>query len=560
MDKIISCEEKIYIFDNNTFWGDKKYKNFISSDITLAGKYIWNASPTIFKRKENSKNKSNDTDIIYYLEELEDVNGNRITLVIPKDLRPEEESKTHYEITGKLITHPDNYSYKIKLYAQLLVEDIKEISVNASYYVEMNQIIELRKKLLDSREKIPKQKVEDLSQKLIANKKINFLVIASYPKVNQYCTSDILNDVYENNAPNKENMKKYFGFFTEGKENINIIRTTFAKKEKIIFDIKSKIEESEIAYDYLVFIKGGGSNMSIFDDTEFCEEVVNFKIPLITAVGHKDDSGRLLCQLADIDFPVPNNLGVNLIKAITDLEKAALAQELKEKKEFPPSPKFDDFKTQINNLKKEKEELERQLDFINQINTQKDSTIKKHGAEIINLKEKIKNLEKNISFTNKINAEKDLTIDKNKIEINNYKDKIDDLSNNINMKKFKLYISLIVIIILIGYVIYATFFINTKDIKKPNPEITSTKVKKEEINNSIASKPKQNEKTKIDNSKKAPTKKLQYSEDEVFTKLLWKGYKGEKAIYDFQKANGMPSTGKVDEALLKKLEIKVKYQ
>lgn len=57
MDKIISCEEKIYIFDNNTFWGDKKYKNFISSDITLAGKYIWNASPTIFKRKENSKNK-----------------------------------------------------------------------------------------------------------------------------------------------------------------------------------------------------------------------------------------------------------------------------------------------------------------------------------------------------------------------------------------------------------------------------------------------------------------------------------------------------------------------
>lgn len=481
MDKIISCEEKIYIFDNNTFWGDKKYKNFISSDITLAGKYIWNTSPTIFKRKENSKNKSNDTDTIYYLEELEDVNGNKITLVIPNDLRPKKEPKTNYEIIGKLITYPDYYSYKIKLYGQLLVEEIKEISADMSYYSKMKQILELRENLLELREKKQKQDIKYILSK--EKEKVNFLIIASLKGHNGVKETDILNDVYGNNNQRKYKKKalnEHYNFSTE--KDKNIIRTSFSSKEGIVLKIKKKIEEARknnIIYDYLVFIKGGGQNMLIFNDTEFCNDIINLKIPIITAVGHSDDDSRLLCQLSDIDLVSPTELGKTLISLIFNLKK-----------------------------EEEKEKLEKQLDL----------TIKK------------------------------------------YEDEIKNLNNSINMKKFKLYIALIVIIILIGYAIYATFFINIKDIKKSNPEITNTKVKKEEINNSIASKPKQNEKSKIDNSKKTPTKKLQYSEDEVFTKLLWKGYKGEKAIYDFQKANGMPSTGKVDEALLKKLEIKIKYQ
>ncbi len=55
-------------------------------------------------------------------------------------------------------------------------------------------------------------------------------------------------------------------------------------------------------------------------------------------------------------------------------------------------------------------------------------------------------------------------------------------------------------------------------------------------------------------------KKLIYSEDEVYTNLIWKGYRGERAIYEFQKDNGMPQTGKIDERLLKKLGIKPKYK
>ncbi len=487
-------KEEIYIFDNNTFWGDNKFKNFIFSDITLAGKYIWSTSPTTFKQKEyfkNLENKQKDTDKIYYLEELEDVNGNRITLVIPNDLRPKEEPKTNYEIIGKLITYPDYYSYKIKLYGQLLVEKIKEISTDMSYYSKMKQILELRENLLELREKKQKQDIKYIISK--EKEKVNFLIIASLKGHNGVKETDILNDVYGNNDQRKYKKKalnEHYNFSTE--KDKNIIRTSFSSKEGIISKIKKKIEEARknnIIYDYLVFIKGGGQNMLIFNDTEFCNDIINFKIPIITAVGHSDDDSRLLCQLSDIDLVSPTELGKTLISLIFNLKK-----------------------------EEEKEKLEKELDLINQVNTQKDSTIKK------------------------------------------YEDEINNLKKIINMKKFKLYIALIFIIILIGYAIYTTFFINSKDIKKSNTEIINTKVKKENLSNSTVSKPKQNEKNKIDNSKKTPTKKLKYSEDEVFTKLLWKGYKGEKAIYDFQKANGMPSTGKVDEALLKKLEIKIKYQ
>lgn len=458
-------KEEIYIFDNNTFWGDNKYRNFIYSNITLAGKYIWSTSPTTFKQKKNFKNlenEENDTDIMYYLEELEDVNGNRITLVISDKIRPKEEPKTNYEIIGKLITYPDYYSYKIKLYGQLLVEKIKEVSTDESYYSNMNQIIELRKKLLESRKKSEKQDINYISSKLKRKEKINFLIIASSKGHNGVKETDILNDVYGNNDQRKYKKKalnEHYNFSTE--KDKNIIRTSFSSKKVIISKIKKKIEEARknnIIYDYLVFIKGGGQNMLIFNDTGFCNDIINLKIPIITAVGHSDDDSRLLCQLSDIDLVSPTELGKTLISLIF-------------------------------NLKKEKENI----------------------------------------------------LEKEKIE------------KKIKKKNFLLTITFILILFLISYIFYIKFLTNTEKIKKFDPEITNT-------NNPIVSKPKQNEKNKIDNSKKAPTKKLQYSEDEVFTKLLWKGYKGERAIYDFQKANGMPSTGKVDEHLLKKLEIKIKYQ
>lgn len=70
-----------------------------------------------------------------------------------------------------------------------------------------------------------------------------------------------------------------------------------------------------------------------------------------------------------------------------------------------------------------------------------------------------------------------------------------------------------------------------------------------------------NEKIKTNETTAPPKpKKLVYSEDEVYTRLIWKGYRGERAIYEFQRDNGMPQTGKIDEKLLNKLGIKPKFK
>lgn len=524
MDKIISYNEKkegIFKFENNNIWKNENYKDFSISNITLVGKYIISkpSKKVLYKYevKNNENKKSESKTLLCYLDELEDINGIKISLLTPHYLRPQYKSEKSFQITGTLITFPDGYSSKIKLYAQLLVKEITNVSKEAEYYSEMNKIIELRKNLLELIERPNKQNIESIYSKLKEKGKVNFLIIASSKGHNGVKETDILNDTYGKNCDQESNKKKierFFGFSTELDKNI--IRTFFSNKKIIISEIKEKIEEAKknkVIYDYLVFVKGGGQNMSIFNDTEFCNDIINLKIPFITAVGHSDDDCRLLCLLSDIDLITPTDFGKELIEIIKSTEKKdEVIEELKNKK------RADTFKNKMN-------ELESKNDSLN--NT---------------LKQKEKNIE---SLKNSLRI---LEVEKRKIE------------KKVNKKDFLLTIAFILLFFLMSYIIYIKFFTNTDEFKKDNSEITNTKVKKENTNNSIASKPKQNEKSKIDNSKKASTKKLQYSEDEVFTKLLWKGYKGEKAIYDFQKANGMPSTGKVDENLLKKLEIKIKYQ
>lgn len=55
-------------------------------------------------------------------------------------------------------------------------------------------------------------------------------------------------------------------------------------------------------------------------------------------------------------------------------------------------------------------------------------------------------------------------------------------------------------------------------------------------------------------------KKLVYSEDDVYTHLLWKGYRGEDSLERFKRDHGLPANRVVDEKVLKLLGIKVKYK
>ena len=165
----------------------------------------------------------------------------------------------------------------------------------------------------------------------------------------------------------------------------------------------------------------------------------------------------------------------------------------------------------------------------------------------------------------------------------------EDIKEELGSVKTKNVIFMFIIVILLGYSIFSTFFMK-REVKEKNEttkieEVSREKnikieeVKKEEKNNTTKNTLKENlnnlkdkiitteKKDNNNNQKNIPTKKaenkskkLVYSEDDIYTVLLWKGYKGEKAIQEFQRDNGMKVTGKVDENLLKKLGIKIEYK
>ena len=165
----------------------------------------------------------------------------------------------------------------------------------------------------------------------------------------------------------------------------------------------------------------------------------------------------------------------------------------------------------------------------------------------------------------------------------------ENIKEELGSAKTKNVIFMFIIVILLGYSIFSIFFmkrevkekIETTKIEEINREknIKGEDIKKEEKNNITKNTLKENldnlkekiiateKKNSNNNQKNISTKKVEnkgkklvYSEDYLYTVLSWKGYRGERAIQEFQKANGMKVTGKVDENLLKKLGIEIEYK
>ena len=472
-------------------------KNKENQELILIGKYI----------KTNSENEI----ILGY---LEDINMSMITLIKGEEKNIQLEAENIYKVTGKLKEFPDNYSNKLKLYIQLEVNQIEKLE-KSNYPSEIRNILERKEKIL-TRKKVEKAELlDEINKKLIAKEKMNFLYIVSERyKINDE-EKDILNDLYSVKWE-KNNLQTQFGLEFDSEDNI--IRTKFKKdeffsKEGTLNKIKTRVKNNN--FDGIVFIKGGGNNMKIFEDIDFCEEIVNLNTPFITAVGHTDDNELLLSQAANINYSTPTRLGVEFLK------------------------------------------LSSKIYFANQ----KDKALTDEKIKLKNSEDKFKKLEEE------------------KIEI----------EGKLGSAKTKNVIFMFIIVILLGYSIFSTFFmkreVESKSETTKIEEINRKKnikvedIKKEEKNNTTKNTLKENldnlkekiigtEKKDSNNNQKNISikkvenkgKKLVYSEDYLYTVLSWKGYRGERAIQEFQKANGMKVTGKVDENLLKKLEIKVEYK
>ncbi|TPN82926.1 exodeoxyribonuclease VII large subunit [Aquimarina algicola] len=61
--------------------------------------------------------------------------------------------------------------------------------------------------------------------------------------------------------------------------------------------------------DLLVFIRGGGQGLEVFNELELCKKAIELPVPFITGIGHDTDV-TLLQKVADKSFSTPTSVGV----------------------------------------------------------------------------------------------------------------------------------------------------------------------------------------------------------------------------------------------------------
>lgn len=494
---------EIVRFKSWDLWGKTGYKEESTEEIEIVGKFY-----------NISDNKT-------FMGELVDSNMVAIT-ILKREFNTTFIDGEYYKIRGKIKKYPDRYSDNVKLFVQIIPQEIEYLQ-EKNYPEQLKEDIKKIKRLEEEINKRERKSIEDI-KKFVEKDRNSLLYIVS--DVAQDGKRDILNDLYS--ADSKNILNEKFGLNSE-----NIVRVKFNSKDwsKALAELIEKAQK----YQAIVFIKGGGSSMKFFDDIDFCDEVLNLGKPFITAVGHADDDERLLCRLADINYQTPTLLGVKFLEMFS--QKSSTSNEIKQsygggvlKESFS---NFEELKTQFNSLKEENNSLIKKVEGLKQYEEKIESlNLKNHSLE-----EDIKSL-------------------KRKVKLKNI-----------------LLLFLIPLFVLFN-MIYLYF-------SNPKKEITIQETVKEEIKKDIQplkeeksnliekvqekiSEKAENKKVvkedKKEISKVEKKKRLVYSEDDVYTVLLWKGYKGEKAINNFQRDNGMKVTGKVDEALLKKLGVKYRFE
>lgn len=81
--------------------------------------------------------------------------------------------------------------------------------------------------------------------------------------------------------------------------------------------------------DLLVFIRGGGTGLEVFDELELCKKAIELPVPFITGIGHDQDV-TLLQKVSDKSFSTPTAVGVFLQEMIEIHKRRESVIKLKE--------------------------------------------------------------------------------------------------------------------------------------------------------------------------------------------------------------------------------------
>ncbi|AXT51348.1 hypothetical protein D1818_11075 [Aquimarina sp. BL5] len=71
--------------------------------------------------------------------------------------------------------------------------------------------------------------------------------------------------------------------------------------------------------DLLVFVRGGGNGLEVFNELELCKKAIELPVPFITGIGHDSDV-TLLQRVSDKSFSTPTAVGV-FFQSTIDIHK-----------------------------------------------------------------------------------------------------------------------------------------------------------------------------------------------------------------------------------------------
>ncbi len=92
-------------------------------------------------------------------------------------------------------------------------------------------------------------------------------------------------------------------------------RTDFSDPRAVV----SVLSRADGKCDLIALVRGGGSNLEVFDDPAIARQMLAMKTPVITALGHASDV-TLAQMLSDKSFTTPTALGHFLAQKVEDLD------------------------------------------------------------------------------------------------------------------------------------------------------------------------------------------------------------------------------------------------
>jgi hypothetical protein len=131
---------------------------------------------------------------------------------------------------------------------------------------------------------------------------------------------------------------------------IERVQISLSNKGEII-DTLRRLDEAR-TFDLIAIFRGGGSGLEIFEDHDIARTVVGMKTPIVTGIGHAEDT-PFIESVADQSFITPSALGTYLKEtAKTTVQEVSWLKQYYEKR--------DQDKQTIETLRGEKDSLQKE--------------------------------------------------------------------------------------------------------------------------------------------------------------------------------------------------------